>query len=293
MKLFPVLAAVAALLTATSAYAVNGDPRYKEEGNIKVKFYFDEAFAGNQLASYPNLKANLMAALKDVGQHSLGYKFTDVEPNTIRTIRLPSRQVWRTADLLAQFMKTVPETSGQVNVLFHFKGMTPDGICNIDTGLNPVLQDEGLTDPGSPVNGSATGSVVITAKGNCSVNDGSGKVFSSLRDTFVHEIGHTLLIVDLGPPNASCTTRPTAAIMCQRTAPGIPRSYKRWFTQEVQSTRTSFFGKARKSPLLSCIEWTSFAACDTNCVNGAGFPAQGATEIYQQCVATQCNNICK
>ena len=291
MKIFPALAVITALLTATSAYAVNGDPRYVEEGNIKVRFYFDEAFFGNQLASYPNLKANLLAALKDVGQHSLGYKFVHDEPNTNRTIRLPSRQVWRTNDLLTHFRNTVPQPEGLVNVLIHFRGMTADGVCNIDLGVNPTQQDEGLTLPGRVVNGSATGSVVITAKQDCSVNNTAGKVFSSLRDTFVHEIGHTLLIVDLGPPNASCTTRPTASIMCQRM--NYPRSYKRWFPQEVNSTRTSFFGKARKSPVLSCVEWTSFAACDTNCVNGAGFPAQGATEIYQQCVATQCNNICK
>jgi hypothetical protein len=293
MKIFPAIAAIAALLAATSAHAVNGDPRYKEEGNIKVRFYFDEAFFGNQLASYPNLKTNLMAALKDVGQHSLGYKFVLDEPNTNRTIRLPSRQVWNTTELLNHFMTTVPETAGRVNVLIHFKGMTSNGVCNIDTGVNPVVWDEGLTDPGTPVNGAATGSVVITAKQDCSVNNTAGKVFSSLRDTFVHEVGHTLLLPDFGPPNASCTTRPTAAIMCQRTATGIPRSYKRWFKQEVEATRTAFFGKARKAPVLSCVEWTSFAACDTNCVNGAGFPAQGATEIYQQCVATQCNNICQ
>ena len=36
----------------------------------------------------------------------------------------------------------------------------------------------------------------------------------------------------------------------------------------------------------------SIQACDTNCVNGAGFPKQGATEVYNACVAAQCNHIC-
>ena len=60
----------------------------------------------------------------------------------------------------------------------------------------------------------------------------------------------------------------------------------------VNEVRQAYFGANRKTPAVACYEWSSFQACDNNCVNGAGFPNQGATEVYNACVAAQCNHIC-
>jgi hypothetical protein len=74
--------------------------------------------------------------------------------------------------------------------------------------------------------------------------------------------------------------------------PGITTWYKTWFPRDVQNVRTAYFGSARKNPVLACYEWSSYQACDTNCVNGAGFPNPGATELYNACRVQQCNRIC-
>jgi hypothetical protein len=288
------IAALGAL--GVQAAHADGNERFAEEGKVQIKIYFDDVFFGNQFSQYSSLELDLTNILKDIGRHSLGIAFSRDTTGTPRQIHLPppARSPHYTRqEIVDDFKKLVAPKAGVVNVLIHAYGVTGDGFCGLDTpDSNFNQEDEGDTVPVTPVNGVASGTVTVTAKADCSTASTAVKSIAALRDTFVHEMGHILLLPDEFPPNKNCTTRPLAGVMCQQVGSGIHRSYAKWFLSDIQTVRTAYFGANRKNPAVACYEWSSFQACDTNCVNGAGFPNQGATEVYNACVAAQCNHIC-
>lgn len=295
MKKF--LLAIALGVLGIQAVHANGEPRYNTEGKVLIRFYFDEAFVGTQQSSnLIKMQKDLLAAMQDIGKHALGMKFESADLNTLYTVRLPRPAGLRYAgdEPSDKWILTRKPRDGVVDVVIHNYANTANGDCEYDlvggTGSTDNIWGWGL--PRAPVNGAAGGSIAITAKADCSVNNTSLRSFGSILDTFAHEIGHVLQLPDFGKTYASCKTRPSASVMCQTTASGIRRSYKTWFLADIRIVRTAFFGANRRNPVLACYEWTSYQACDTNCVNGAGFPNPGATELYNACRVQQCNNIC-
>ena len=66
-----------------------------------------------------------------------------------------------------------------------------------------------------------------------------------------------------------------------------------WFALDQTTIRTFMFGASKKYARIGCYEWTSYQACENVCVNTAGFPNQGATEVYQNCITSQRSNMCR
>jgi len=293
-----ILLAMALALLGVQAAHANGELRYNTEGKVLIRFWFDEVFVGSaQRSNLITMQKDLLAAMQDVGKHSLGMKFESADLNTIYTVRLPPPRGVRFAqsESLTNFMRVRAPRDGVVDVLIHNYGNTPTGTCDYDIvpgGTGSTENTWGWSLPRAPVNGAAGGSIAITAKASCSASSTQLRSFGAILDTFAHELGHVLQLPDFGSTYASCKTRPSASVMCQTTASGIRRSYKTWFLADVRIVRTAFFGANRRNPVLACYEWSSYQACDTNCVNGAGFPNPGATELYNACRVQQCNNIC-
>jgi len=289
------LAIALGALCAQAAHA-DGNARFNTEGLVKVRFYFDDMSLVKLVAQYPNLRNDLISTLQDSGKHFLGISFLEDAAGQLRAVHLPPslRAAYTGDEVLADFQSLIPPKAGVVNVLIHAYPMTPDGVCLMDEpGSNTNFQTEGDTLRVTPVNGVASGTVTVTAKLNCSRNSTALKGIADLKNTFVHEIGHIIFLPDEFVPNKNCTTPPTAGIMCRTTSPqGMPRVFTKWFLSDVQTARTAYFGASRKNPVVACYEWSSFQACDTTCINTAGFPDPGATDVYNACVASQCKHIC-
>ncbi|HTU64727.1 MAG TPA: hypothetical protein VMF52_02150 [Steroidobacteraceae bacterium] len=290
----PIFLAAMSGLTAQAAHA-DGAQRFNTDGKVQIRFFFDDTFVGNGFTQFRNMERDLLASLQNIGKHNLGINF-QANTDGVSTIHLPPparTPHYTRQEIVDVFARIVPPRAGYVNVLIHAYGVTANGICGLDDPNNNFnQQDEGDTVPASPVNGVASGTVTVTAKADCSTAGTALKSMGALTDSFVHEMGHILLLPDEFPPNKNCTTKPTAGVMCQQVGPGVKRSYLKWFLSDIQTTRTAYFGANKKNPTLACYEWSSFQACDTNCVNGAGFPSPGAGEVYNACVVAHCNHIC-
>jgi hypothetical protein len=288
------LALVLAALQGQPAFA-NGTPRYVLEGNIKVRFYYDTAFYANQFWNYNDLQGQLLSSLNYTGQYALGLKFVQDTSNFNFLVDMGGQQVWSRVQTEAFMDWFLPFEPGIVKVLIHFRGMTPDGICHEDVpGDNFFSRDEGITWRNPPTGGTASAQVVVTAKAGCSVNSAAVKSFSDLRETFVHEMGHAVGHNGTAPPAAQCTTRPAGSVMCHNVSSGVRRSWQKWFSADVTAIRTDVFdSSSRRFPLVACYEWTSYQACNDQCLNTAGFPNPGATEVYENCLAATCAHMCK
>jgi len=290
-----ILLALALGALGVQAAHADGNQRFQTEGLVKVRFYFDDVFLVNQLPQYTNLRNSLVSTLQDSGQHWLGIKFLEDAPGNLRAVHLPPSRgaVYTGEEVLDDFINLIPPRAGVVNVLIHAYPMAPNGVCLAeDPSLGLSAQTEGMSYRATPVDGVASGTVTVTAKNNCIRTDSTLKSIDGLKNTFVHEIGHILFLPDEFVPNKNCTTRPTASVMCNSVGSGVRRGYTKWFLSDIQAIRTTYFGASRKNPLVACYEWSSFQACDTNCINTAGFPNPSATEIYDRCVADQCRHIC-
>jgi len=278
---------------AQAAHA-DGRPRYLLDGNVKVRFYFDVSFLYNQFVTYDDLTGDFMNSLNETGIHGLGINYVRDTSNFDPAVDMGSKQVWSQADLKKFLDQKLPMQTGIVKVLLHFRGVTFDGICHEDVpGDNFSSHDEGDTWPGNPSNGAATAQVTVTAKAGCSVNSTAKKSQFDVKSTFIHEMGHAVGSPDLSSSDTRCKTKPLASIMCKSVAPGVIRVWTQWFAKDVTTIRTFMFGTGARFPRVGCYEWSSYQACDTVCVNTAGFPDQGATEVYQNCIAAQCSNMCK
>jgi hypothetical protein len=139
--------------------------------------------------------------------------------------------------------------------------------------------------------------MMISAKAGCSQIGSTSLIQQTeLKSTFVHEMGHALAHPGNFRDWSECTTPPTGSIMCHGVAVsrGVVRSWQRWFPDDVNIIRTEVFDSAaRKWPGVQCYEYSSYQACDTECVNTAGFPNQGATEVYEACKLQYCSKICQ
>lgn len=289
----PMLIACAFLNVNTASAA--GRPRYIQEGEIKIRFYYDQAFYGNQFWNYSNLESDLLSALNHVGTYSLGLQFVRDNSSFNFLVDMGSRQVWSRTHSKDWMDANLPIETGHVKVLIHFRGMTPDGICYDDIeGSNYSSVDEGITWRALPSGGRASSHLMVTAKAGCSVNSTAAKSQSSIKSTFVHEVGHALAHPGAYSNQAQCKTAPTASIMCHSVKSGLVRSWQKWFLQDTTLIRTDVFDTSSKQyPRVSCYEYSSYQVCDNECINTAGFPNQGATEIYENCRRTYCDNMCR
>jgi hypothetical protein len=272
----------------------DGAARLVEDGAVKIKFYYDRSFSQNELSRYSNLPGDLMAGLFDVGKHSLGVKFQQVPGPYSSVLDMGTQKIWSHSALKTWLDKNLPNENGVVKVIFFARGMTSDGVCLDDVpGSTTSSFDQGLTWRGSITNGSAGGRIVVTAKSGCSINSTALVTQKAFKETFVHEVGHAIGHNGGSTQQTMCTTRPTASIMCHRWSSGILRNnYAKWFADDIRFVREDLFDGKKNSVAVACYEWSSRQACDTNCVNGAGFPSQGATEVYQACLRQYCDKRC-
>jgi hypothetical protein len=135
--------------------------------------------------------------------------------------------------------------------------------------------------------------MMITAKTTCSVNAGLRPQLD-LKETFVHEMGHALSHPGDDSRMAECKTKPTGSVMCHSVASGVRRSWTKWSSADVSQIRTEVFDTAsRRFPGVQCYEYASYQQCDTECINTAGFPNQGATEVYENCRRSYCDKMCR
>ncbi|MES1191070.1 MAG: hypothetical protein ABUS47_08335 [Steroidobacter sp.] len=281
---------ILAFLHAQMALA-DGSPHYVLEGNVKYRFYYDTSFFNNQLSNYSSLGNQLVDSLNWTGTNWLGVKFTNTARITL--VDMGSQQLWSRAQLKTWLDANLPLEPGIVKVLIHSRGVTPDGICYDDIpGSGVTGWDAGLTYIGPSGNGAASAQVTVTARNGCSVNAGL-RLQGDINETFVHEMGHAVGHPgELAPKAQACDTNP-AAIMCEHPFPaGVVRSWQKWGTQDVYTVRTYLFGSARKNPIVSCYQYNSYQSCNNTCLNTAGFPNIGATEVYNNCLANFCNNMC-
>jgi hypothetical protein len=290
-KLLPALA-LAALYTQTAA--ADGRPRYVLEGSIKVRFYYDTAFYSNHFFSYNNLQTDLLNALVDAGQHGTGLNYVQDKTSFNFLVDMGTKKIWSRDQTKAWMDQNLPLQSGIVKVLVHERAMTADGICHEDIpGDNFSSRDEGITWRALPSNGTATAQVVVTAKDGCSANTTGIKSQTSLKQTFVHEMGHSVAHPGDDLPMKECTTAPWGSVMCHHVkVPGVVRSTTQWFASDIYTIRTNVLGAQKKLPVVACYEWTSYQACDNVCANTAGFPNPGATDVYNFCLASQCGHMC-
>jgi hypothetical protein len=290
-----ILLAVALLALHADFASATGKPRYLLEGEIKVRFYYDVGFYGNGFFNYNNLEGDLLNALTYTGTYGLGLKFVKDTSSYNFLVDLGSRQTWSRVQEKTWMDANMPLQTGLVKVLIHSRGMTPDGVCYDDIpGSGLSSYDQGITYRALPAGGKATGQIMVTAKSGCSVNTAGLVSQTELKTTFVHEVGHAL-----GHPGddnrmSQCTTPPQASVMCHSVKNGAKRVWQKWFAPDVTSIRTDVFDTAnRRFPLPTCYEYSTRQICTDECANTAGFPNQGATEIYNSCVAQYCDNMCR
>jgi hypothetical protein len=281
-------------ILAPSAHA-DGRERYVQDGNVKVRFYFDAAFLYNQFVTYDDITGDFMDSLYETGIHGLGLKYVRDTSNYDPVVDMGTRQIWTPEDLKAWVDQHLPLQTGVVKVLLHFRAVTFDGICHDDVpGDNFSSYAQGDTWRGNPSKGGgATAQVTLTAKLGCSVNSSAKVSQLGFKSTFIHEMGHAVGSPDLPSSDTRCKTKPIASIMCSPPAPGVTRVWTRWFPADVTTIRTFMFGANSKNPRVSCYEWSSAQACSTNCVNVAGYPSPSADLVYQNCMTSQCANICR
>lgn len=290
-----ILLALMVLALHADLASAAGKARYQLEGEIKVRFYYDQAFYSTGFWNYTNLQTDLLNALNYTGTYSLGLKYVQDTSNFNFLVDMGSRQTWSRNNVRDWLQANLPISTGIVKVLIHQRGMTPDGTCYDDIpDSNLSSYDQGLTFRALPAGGKASSHLMVTAKAGCSVNSSALISQSALKDTFVHEIGHALAHPGNDNRMAECKTPPTASAMCHSVANGARRSWQRWFTKDVTLIRTEVFDtSSRQYPKVQCYEYSSYQQCDTECINTAGFPDPGATEVYESCRRTYCDNICR
>jgi len=288
-------------LLALMLLAIHADPasaaraRYELEGEIKVRFYYDQSFYSTGFWNYSNLQTDLLNALNYTGTYGLGLKFVQDTSNFNFLVDMGSRQTWSRNQSRDWLQANLPITTGIVKVLIHSRGMTPDGICYDDIpGSNLSSYDQGLTFRALPAGGKASSHLMVTAKAGCSVNSTALITQASLKDTFVHEIGHALAHPGNDNRMAQCKTPPQASAMCHSVAGGARRSWQKWFAQDVTLIRTEVFDtSSRQYPRVQCYEYSSYQVCNDECLNTAGFPNPGATEVYENCKRNYCDKMCR
>jgi hypothetical protein len=288
-------------LLALMLLAIHADPasaarsRFELEGEIKVQFYYDQSFYSTGFWNYSNLQTDLLNALNYTGTYWLGLKFVQDTSNFNFLVDMGSRQTWSRNQVRDWLQANLPITTGIVKVLIHSRGMTFDGICYDDIpGSGFSSYDQGLTFRALPAGGQASSHLMVTAKAGCSVNSSALISQASLKQTFVHEIGHALAHPGADNRMAQCKTPPQASVMCHSVAGGAVRSWQRWFVPDITLIRTEVFDtSSRQYPIVQCYEYSSYQACDTECVNTAGFPSPGATEVYENCKRNYCDRMCR
>jgi hypothetical protein len=295
-RLLAILAiGVLAILHVDTASAI-GKPRYIKEGNVKIRFYYDQSFYANQFFQYNDLQTDLMNSLGTVGTYALGINFTPDTSNVNFLVNMGSQQLWSRDQIKAWMDKNLKIEANVIKVLIHFRGMSQRGDClESDPTNNSFQRDEGITWRDPPSGGKASAHVVITAKFSCDPNNSGRKSQSDLRLTFVHEIGHALGHngAVIAQPNL-CTTAPTASIMCHTWKAGLKRNdYQKWFAQDIAWIRDDVFDGTKPNARVACYEFASYAHCDNECINGAGFPRPDATAIYENCRRTYCDTMCR
>jgi hypothetical protein len=282
-------------LLALMLIAMHADPasaagraRYELEGEIKVRFYFDQAFYSTGFWNYNNLQVDLMNALGYTGTYWLGLKFVQDTSSYNFLVDMGSQTSWTEPQVNTWLVNNLPLQDGIVKVLIHQRQMTNDAsTCS--------SWSQGITYRALPTGGKAKSHMMITAKAGC----GTGTALvgqTELKSTFVHEMGHALAHPGNFRDWTQCSTPPTGSIMCHGVAvnKGVVRSWQRWWASDVTLIRTEVFDtSSRQYPLVKCYEYSSYQQCDTECINTAGFPSPGATEVYENCKRSYCDRMCR
>src|SRR5690606_6088106 len=87
---------------STNIMAREGEPRFVEDGNIRVRFYFDKKFRDNYLNQYNNLISDLVNAMNYTSRYRLGIKFT-YEPQTNKVVDIGNiSDRWALRDFMQQ-----------------------------------------------------------------------------------------------------------------------------------------------------------------------------------------------
>jgi hypothetical protein len=289
------LLALLPMLLCVDIASAAGKPRYELEGEIKVRFYYDQAFYTTGFFNYSGLQTDLMSALQYTGTYGLGLKFVQDTSNYNFLVDMGSRATWSRAQIKTWLDANLPLQTGIVKVLIHKRGITFDGVCYDDIpGSGLSSYDQGLTYRALPTGGKATSHLVVTAKAGCSVNSSALIDQVALKSTFVHEIGHALAHPGADNRMSQCTTPNAGSIMCHSVGRGVIRSWQKWFAADTRLIRTDVFDtSSRQNPKVLCYEYSSYQQCDTECVNTAGFPNPGATEVYEACKRQYCDKMCK
>jgi hypothetical protein len=178
---------------------------------------------------------------------------------------------------------------------YHLPRHDKDVICYDDIpDSNLSSYDQGLTFRALPSGGKASSHLMVTAKAGCSVNSTAMTSQVALKTTFVHEVGHALAHPGDDSRMTECKTPPSGSVMCHSVKPGVVRSWTKWSSADVILIRTEVFDTStRRFPKILCYEYSSFQQCDTECINTAGFPNQGATEVYENCRRQYCDRMCR
>jgi hypothetical protein len=251
------------LILGTDCASADGEPRFVEEGAVRVRFYFDRDFHKNHLIKYRALQSDLVGALAWVGKYRLGMRFELDSSAYQSVVDLGKSPLWSRAQLKRWLDEHLPLEPGIVKVLIHSRGMTADGACSESV-------DEGITWRGPA--GRLWSQVVLTAKVGCEVKSLVLQSQVSVKNIFVAEMGRAL-----GLDDARATLTP----------------WQSWTSADIESMRLKSLGpRQSRQPRIACYEYSSREACESQCANAANFPTAGADVAYDNCVRTYCSRIC-
>lgn len=259
---------------STNIMAREGDPRFVEDGNIRVRFYFDKKFRDNYLNQYNNLISDLVNAMNYTSRYRLGIKFT-YEPQTNNVVDIGNiSDRWALRDFMQQNLGT---QGGILKVLIHHNHI---GYCQPDAWSTDYGMYYGETNL-----------MWVTTHPGC--NSNGGKVPQhEVKETFIHELGHAVWHPGLG---GNVCRRASNPIMCHEGQTN--RSWTNWQASDIRLIRRGVFGGTKPEyPAVACYEYTGYSACSSDCANWrCTFDYNdplGYERCYNSCLNTRCNNIC-
>lgn len=269
--------AVLPLAIFSSRVMAEGTPQYIEDGNIRVRFYFDRNFYDNYLWRYDDLIGDLVDAMNYTGRYRLGIKFT-YQPQSNNIVDIGD--ISDTYDLRDFMQDNLGTQSAVLKVLVHHNLI---GVCEFDYSSFAVGTYYGNTNL-----------MWITTNPGC--NSSGIRAQAEVKETFIHELGHALWHPGLG---GSVCRQARVPIMCEG---GIGnriagRDWTWWRSYEISHIRKGVFGNTKPQyPVVDCYEYSGYSACSNDCANWRctfDYNDPGAYEAcYQSCMNTRCNNIC-
>lgn len=267
---FLVTLSLAAISTKSVAAVTT---RYVEDGNIRVRFYFDKKFYDNHLDQYNNLISDLVNAMRYTGRYRLGIKFTH-ESQTNNVVDIGN--ISDSEELLEFMQDNIGTQGGVLKVLIHHNLI---GVCEpnyYSYAVGTYYWNTNL--------------MWITTNPGCS---SSGRIpQAEVKETFIHELGHAVWHQGLWGSACAGSRNP---IMCHS---GLAnRDWTHWRASDIRTIREGVFGGTKPSwPVVSCYEYSGYSACSNDCaVWQCTFNYNDPLtyeSCYNSCLTTRCNKIC-